>query len=73
MIKKPLGTIGGLEKLKGKINGNFIVSNCDVVFNFDYKNLIKEHIDRKNGLTLVTSKEPRLFPTEYVRLEKKKI
>ena len=25
-------------------------------FNFDYKNLIKEHIDRKNGLTLVTSK-----------------
>ena len=70
--KKPLGTIGGLEKLKGKINGNFIVSNCDVVFNFDYKNLIKEHIDRKNGLTLVTSKRTSVIPYGVCKVGKEK-
>ncbi len=59
---KPLGTAGGLEKLKGKIKGNFVVTNCDVIFDFNFNELIKTHVNRKNDLTLVTSNQNSILP-----------
>ena len=58
---KPLGTVGGLEKLKGKISKNFILSNCDVIFDFNYENLMKYHTRSKNDLTLVISNQSTLI------------
>ena len=43
---KPLGTAGVLFKLKNK-NRNYIISNCDVIFDIDYNYLIKFH-EKKN-------------------------
>ncbi len=59
---KPLGTAGGLEKLRGKIKGNFVVSNCDVIFDFNFNKLIKTHVNKKNDLTLVTSNQTSILP-----------
>ena len=67
---KPLGTVGGLEKLKKKITNNFVVSNCDVVFDFDYKNLIDYHVNQKNDLTLVVSNQTSVIPYGVCKIDK---
>ena len=59
---KPLGTAGGLEKLRGKIKGNFVVTNCDVIFDFNFNKLIKTHVNKRNDLTLVTSNQISILP-----------
>ncbi len=59
---KPLGTAGGLEKLRGKVKGNFVVTNCDVIFDFNFNKLIKTHVKNKNDLTLVTSNQISILP-----------
>lgn len=69
---KPLGTVGGLEKLKGKVTKNFLVSNCDVVFEFDFKNLIQSHIKNKSDLTLVTSNQTSLIPYGVCKINSNK-
>lgn len=60
--KKPMGTVGGLNKLIGRISKNFVLSNCDVIFDFNYENMIKHHIKSKNDLTLVTSNQSSTIP-----------
>lgn len=69
---KPMGTAGGLQKLKGKISKNFIVSNCDVVFDINFKNLIKDHLRNKNDLTLVTSKQTSIISYGVCEIDKNK-
>ena len=68
--KKPLGTAGGLEKLKDKITGNFIVTNCDVFFNFDLNMLTQQHFKNKNDLTLVASQQNSILPYGVCKLDK---
>ncbi len=69
---KPLGTVGGLEKLKRKISGNFIVSNCDVIFDFNFKELMRYHLRKKNDLTLVTSNQTSILPYGVCTINSKK-
>ena len=52
---KPLGTIGSVSLLKGKINTPFFVSNCDIIIDQDYRDVYDYHIDNKNELTIVTA------------------
>ena len=59
---KPLGTAGGLEKLKNRFKESFIVTNCDVFFNFNFNNLILNHKKNKNDLTLVVSSQTSYLP-----------
>lgn len=53
--KKPLGTIGSVSMLKGKINTPFFVSNCDIVIDQDMRNVYDYHVDNHNDLTIVTA------------------
>ena len=53
--KKPLGTIGCLSKISGKIKSNFFVTNCDIIIDCDYNDLVKYHIENKNSITIVAS------------------
>ncbi len=39
----PLGTAGSLSLLKGKINSTFFVSNCDIIIEQDYHQVLKFH------------------------------
>ena len=54
MEDKPLGTIGSVALLKGKITTPFIVSNCDSKTDQDYRDVYDYHINNHNDMTIVT-------------------
>ena len=51
---KPLGTIGSVSLLKGKIKSPFFVSNCDSINEQDYRDVYDYHVSNHNDLTIVT-------------------
>ena len=51
---KPLGTIGSVSLLKGKITTPFFVSNCDSINEQDYRDVYDYHVCNHNDLTIVT-------------------
>ena len=64
--KKPLGTAGILHNyLKSK--RKFIVSNCDVVIDIDYNDLISYHEKSKSDITLVVSVQRDRIPYGHVK------
>jgi len=52
---KPLGTAGSLHFLKNRIKKMFFVSNCDILIEADYADILKFHRQKKNKITLVSS------------------
>lgn len=55
MEDKPLGTIGSVALLKGKITTPFFVSNCDIVIDQDYRDVYEYHQNNHNDITIVTA------------------
>jgi dTDP-glucose pyrophosphorylase len=53
--KEPMGTAGSLSLLKGKINRTFFVSNCDILIEQDYSEILDFHKDNKNEITIVAA------------------
>lgn len=51
---KPLGTIGSVSLLKGKITTPFFVSNCDSINEQDYRDVYDYHVANNNDMTIVT-------------------
>jgi len=60
---KPMGTAGSLSLLKGKINQTFFVSNCDILIEQDYSEILKFHKESKNEITVVAALKH--FPIAY--------
>lgn len=60
---KPLGTIGSISLLKGKINTPFFVSNCDILIDQDFRDMYNYHVENKNDITLVTA--VKTYPIPY--------
>ena len=54
MEEKPLGTIGSVSLLKGKITTPFFVSNCDSINEQDYRDVWDYHVNNHNDMTIVT-------------------
>lgn len=52
---KPLGTIGSVSLLKGKLGTPFFVSNCDIIIDQDYRDIYDYHLENHNDLTVVTA------------------
>ena len=52
---KPLGTGGSLSLLSGIINETFFVSNCDILIDAEYDDILKHHKNSGNKVTVVTS------------------
>ena len=52
---KPLGTAGSLKLLEKKIHSTFFVSNCDILIDEDYSQILKYHRENNNEITLVTA------------------
>ncbi|HEY5541333.1 MAG TPA: nucleotidyltransferase family protein [Coriobacteriia bacterium] len=52
---KPLGTAGSLSILAGEITTSFFVSNCDVIIDADYADVMRFHRESGNRLTIVGS------------------
>lgn len=50
---QPLGTAGSLSLLKGKIDKTFFVTNCDILIEQDYSEILEYHRENKNEITIV--------------------
>ena len=59
---KPLGTIGSVTLLKGKVDTPFFVSNCDIVIDQDYRDVYDYHKENRNDLTIVTAVKSLRIP-----------
>lgn len=59
---KPLGTIGSVALLKGKISTPFFVSNCDIVIDQDMRDVYNYHSENHNDLTIVTAVKSLCIP-----------
>ena len=53
--KKPMGTAGSLSLLRGRINKTFFVSNCDILIEQDYSEILDYHRENKNEITVVAA------------------
>jgi NDP-sugar pyrophosphorylase family protein len=52
---KPLGTAGSLSMLKDKIKQTFFVSNCDILIDQDYSDILDYHRSNKNEITIIAA------------------
>lgn len=52
---KPLGTAGALYKIKSMVKKPVIVTNCDIIIDSDYGEIVKHHLREKNDLTVIAS------------------
>ncbi|MBR6979983.1 MAG: nucleotidyltransferase family protein [Prevotella sp.] len=51
----PLGTAGSLHLLKDHINSTFFVSNCDIIIDEDYSQILDFHRTNGNEITMVAA------------------
>lgn len=64
---KPLGTAGSLHLLKGQINSTFIVTNCDILIEQDYSEILDYHKENNNEITVVAALKH--YPIPYGTIE----
>ncbi len=65
--EKPMGTAGSLTLLKGKIKETLIVSNCDILIDQDYSEILDYHHHHKNEITIVAALKH--YPIPYGIIE----
>lgn len=65
--EKPLGTAGSLSMLKGLINETFFVSNCDILIDQDYSEVLQYHKQNKNEITILAALKH--YPIAYGAIE----
>lgn len=53
--KEFLGTAGSIGLLHNKINSTFFVSNCDILVDQDYADILSYHREQKNEITVVAA------------------
>lgn len=53
--EKPTGTAGSLSMLRGIINETFFVSNCDIIIEQDYSEILDYHHANNNEITIVAA------------------
>jgi dTDP-glucose pyrophosphorylase len=68
--KEPRGTAGGLRALHSSASQHLIVTNCDIVIQADYADLVSFHADGKYDLTLVACLKEYRIPYGICELEK---
>lgn len=59
---KPLGTAGSLHLLKDKIKSTFFVSNCDIIIDEDYSEILQFHKQNENEITVVAAMKHYAIP-----------
>ncbi len=58
----PLGTAGSLYMLKDKVEGPFFVTNCDILIDQDYREILRYHQENGNEMTLVAALKQYSIP-----------
>lgn len=65
-----LGTAGSLVLLPDSLKDSFIVSNCDIIVDVDYVDLIRFHKKNNNVVTVVGSIQHHRIPYGIIEFEK---
>jgi len=66
---QPLGTAGSLRHLRGRVDGDLIVTNCDVIIRADYHDLVAHHRSHDNDVTMVVSMKNFSIPYGVCEIE----
>lgn len=66
---QPLGTGGGLHLLKGQLDTPFFLTNCDVLIDADYADILKQHRKAGNEITMVCAMKHYTIPYGVVELD----
>ena len=66
--EKFLGTGGSLYFLKDLVDDTFVISNCDVLVEADYEEILKYHTENKNLVTIVSAIQKHTIPYGVVNL-----
>ncbi len=56
------GTAGGLRLIKDKISSTFFMTNCDILLEEDYAEILDYHKENKNIITLVCALKKEVIP-----------
>ncbi len=67
--EKPLGTVGALRQLEGRTEGDLILTNCDIIIDADYADIVKHHKDKNNDITVVASLKHYNIPYGICEIE----
>ena len=59
---KPMGTAGSLSLLRGKIKETFFVTNCDILIEQDYSEILEFHQLNNNEITIVAALKTYSIP-----------
>lgn len=62
------GTGGGLTLLQGKYQDSFFVTNCDIVIEEDYSDILKHHKSEQNIITIVAATKKVTIPYGTIEL-----
>jgi dTDP-glucose pyrophosphorylase len=65
--EKPMGTAGSLALLQNKIQQTFFVSNCDILIEQDYSEILDYHKINNNDITIVAALKH--YPIPYGTIE----
>jgi len=68
--KEYLGTAASLKLIEDDLGDAFIVSNCDILVNIDYADLVKFHHSNNNVLTVTGSMQHHKIPYGVIHFEK---
>ncbi|MBU1122820.1 MAG: sugar phosphate nucleotidyltransferase [Candidatus Omnitrophota bacterium] len=68
--EKPLGTAGSLRFLQGRIQDSLLVSNCDIVVDCDYGEVIEFHNKYRYDITVIGSFKHFIIPYGVCEIEK---
>jgi len=67
--EKPLGTAGGLKFLQDRVKTSLFVSNCDIIIESDYSEILKFHKAKKYDITIVGSFRHFVIPYGICSIE----
>lgn len=66
---KPLGTGGSLHLFEGKLKETFFVSNCDILIDANYADILDFHKQNQNKITMITSLKHYTIPYGVINLD----
>lgn len=59
---KPLDTGGGLSLLKGHLHGTFFLTNCDILLQSDFEDILRFHQEKADDITMVAANKILTLP-----------
>ena len=71
--KKPMGTVGGLYKIREFLNKDFFVLNGDNIINANWERILHNHVNNNNTMTICSSNYSIQIPFGVVKQYKNKL